>query len=436
MSLLAYNPGDYDIDLRYLKGLHKQDVINYKKARFPSNSDEIRVMMQNIVQGYISNMSNIYSAGVEYVGIDLEKYSKMLRRKARSMKEMEQFYNYQKMSILWTYLVNGEVNFMALDGSSFYIDYDIKGNINAVIVRTGRFLDDLGETQYHFKMWNNKKVYSKIEKEWGLISINSDWAEDDINPNYEVLPFTIIQNRFVVKPESSTLIDLENEAVSGDAFATMAMLYSLIVKLMISTDNQGPAIQSLMKELGVMNKGAILGENDQLTTMPQVSTDNHMNYKEYVQKILMFVGQVDGVDKQALFPDTKVESGVSRRLQMGMIDQKRNDKILDWEEFEDKHWELINSLDNSIPIPENYIFSPLPNMIDPTEQVDIDAKKWATTQSKYDGGVYSVKEYIKKGNPEADEKEVMERINELSGKSVLENNSRFERSNDQDDTNN
>jgi hypothetical protein len=128
---------------------------------------------------------------------------------------------------------------------------------------------------------------------------------------------------------------------------------------------------------------------------------------------MMQRAQIDGVDKQALFPDNKVESGVSRRLQMGMISQKREDRIVDWVEFEDEHWALINTLDSSISAPENYIYNPLPNMVDPTEQADIDAKEFDTLMKKYDEQVISVEQYVRKSNPDADDTEVNERINAI-----------------------
>ena len=93
MSILAYNPADYDKDLRYLIGEHYEDIVTYKGQRFPENAFVLKIMMQNLTKGYIENMSNIYPAGVDYVGVDPEKYSKMLRRKGKAMKEMERFYN-------------------------------------------------------------------------------------------------------------------------------------------------------------------------------------------------------------------------------------------------------------------------------------------------------------------------------------------------------
>jgi len=413
---LAYNPGDYDIDLRYLKGYHKQDIISYKKARFPSNSDEIRVMMQNLVKGYIGNMSNIYNAGVEYVGLDSEKFKKMLRRKSRAMKMMEKLYNFQNMCLLWTYLVDGEFYFMALDASNFYISYSDLGEIDATIVRTGSFLNDQNETLYHFKMWKNGVIYSQIAKEWGLIDASlSSWQLNNDHSTYTVLPFTTMKEESINIPIRSTLVDLENEAVSGDALALMSILKSLIVKIIISTDNYGPLIQSMINELGIMNMGAVIGERDKVAAMEQADTDNHMNYKEYVEKVIMFRGQIDGVDKQALFPKNVVESGVAKRMEMGNINQMRTDKIVEWKEFEDEHWLLMNRL-LVINMPTDYIFAPLPNMIDITEQADIDQKKWATIQSKWQGGVLTAEEYVRAGNPEADDATVKMLVADLSGR--------------------
>lgn len=407
---LAYDPSEYEQDLRYLLGYHKEDLISYKQRRFPANNNEIVPMMQDITKGYISNLSNIYSNKVIYSGItDNPKYKKMLKRKKTAMKELEKFYNMQDYSVLWTYKENNEIKFLALDASNFYIQHDNYGNIAYVIVRAGNFIDASGQKQFIFYKWENGTVTKAISESW--INFNSDDPEiewiADILPTYTVLPFTIMKNRFASKPIHSTLIDLENEAVAGDAFAIMAMLYSLIVKYVLISDGSGPAIQKMINDFGVATKIMQLGaQGDDAKAMSQVTTDNHMNYKDYVQRILMFRGQIDGVDKQALFPETKVESGASRRLQMGSIEAKRNDRIVEWEEFEDRHWELINQLDPTIPIPEDYIFEDLPSSIDPTEQPDIDRKEYDLLRDKYIDGVLTLERYIRESNENIDEKEI------------------------------
>jgi len=418
MSVLAYNPADYDKDLRYLIGEHYDDVVAYKKWRFPENAFVLEIMMQNVTKGYIENMSNIYPAGVVYSGIDADKYRKMLRRKQKAMKEMERFYNLQKMALLWTYLVNDELYFMALDGSNYYIDYDAVGDVEAVIVRTGRFLDDQGETKYHFKLWRDGTVYHTIADDWTYISSDAGgWKQDEDNPSYDVLPFTLIKDRFIVQPAHSTLIGLENEIMAGIAFMIFAIYLSMLKKFYVASDGDGPAIQKMIKSMGIGTQALHFGkQGDTAGILDTGGTENHVNYYDIQQRILMQRAQIDGVDKQALFPDNKVESGVSRRLQMGMISQKREDRIVDWEEFEDNHWVLINALSKgSIPEPEAYIFNPLPNQLDPTEQVEIDFKTFDMLKQKYEELVITAEDYVRGSNPDADEAEVQERVNAIQG---------------------
>lgn len=332
------------------------------------------------------------------------------------MKQIEKFYNYQEMSLMWTYLIDGELYFLALDASKFYISYSDVGEIDAIIVQSGSFLNSEKETLYHFKMWKNGTIYYQIAEDWGLISTDdAGWVVNEKNPTYDVLPFTIMQDDSVNMPSKSTLVDLENEAISGDSFTLMSILYSLIIKIVINTSNEGPMVQSLIDELGIINRGAVIDRDDVMSTMAQADTDNHMNYKAYVEKLIMFRGQTDGVDKYSLFPKDKIESGVAKRAEMGNINQMRSDRIVDWEEFEDQHWDLINFYDKKIGLPTDYIFAPLPNMIDITEQADIDQKEWATTQSKWQGGVLTAKQYVRKGNPEADDQEVDNLVNGLNG---------------------
>ena len=237
---------------------------------------------------------------------------------------------------------------------------------------------------------------------------------DEDNASYDVLPFTLIKDRFIVQPSHSTLIDLENEMMAGDAFTIYSFYLSMIKKFAIVSAGDGPAIQKMIQSMGIMSRAVHLGsQGDEVKMIDTAGTDNHINYKDITAKIMMQRAQIDGVDKQALFPDNKVESGVSRRLQMGMISQKREDRIVDWVEFEDEHWALINTLDSSISAPENYIYNPLPNMVDPTEQADIDAKEFDTLMKKYDEQVISVEQYVRKSNPDADDTEVNERINAI-----------------------
>lgn len=424
MSKLAYNPADYDKDLRYLIGLHYNDVVAYMASRFPKNAHAIRVVMQNIVQGYISNMSNIYTAGVEYVGVDSDKYGKMLRRKNRAMKQMEQFYNYQKMALLWTYLVKDEPYFMALDGSNYYVDYDSMGNVAAVLVRTGRFLDPQGEIKYHFKLWRDGAVYHATAKDWTYINTVPQatsalqdgnfggWVPDPVNERYTRLPFTLIKNPFVVQPDHSTLIELENEYVSGHGYMIMSALISLIAKFAIISNGDGPAIQKMVKDLGISTKAIHLGkQGDEVKMIQAISTDNHMNYTEIQQKIIMLRGQIDGVDKQALFPINQVQSGVAMRLQNGTIMQKREDRILEWEEFEDEHWDLVQELTKSrIKAPTDYNFAPLPNQFDPTELAEIEDKKFQTLQAKYNAGTITTEQFVRGANPDADDATVAELV--------------------------
>lgn len=429
------NPDNFIKDLDYLSGIHSKHLSEFIKKKFSKNANNMEPKKVDLTKLYIGNQSNIYSNEVNY-GVDIasEEFS-YLRQKKNEQSKLEKYLNLNKQALLWTYVRKNKLMFKALHCSEYYIDTDNFGELESVIIKTGSYYDELGVLQYKFLGYKDGKIYSKTAISWlflgemekgddGIEKLTNkikieNWFFDNTNPDeftYQILPFNLISYDNIITPARSDLIDLENMLSGGYSYGEMTILISFLKKFLVTSGMSQASFEEFAAKFGInFSLGLIPNESD-VKFLDTGTVDNQLNYQLFMSVILYFRANADGVDRYAIFPDVKVESGISRELQMKNIEQIRNMNIPIWENFEHKNFELIASIKNkggsqAFQVPTSVTYQKNITSSE-AENLERQIKEYDLNQKKYIDGVITKVELIMRSE-KISEEDAEKKINEV-----------------------
>lgn len=388
---MMYNPDDYAPDKCYLEGKNKVYLQQYMANRFKKNKDEMKIQPLKVTKSYINNMSNIYTKPPKYVGVDTLNPDLNIRKYILEMHRAEKFLNMNEVCAMWFYVKNGVMQYKALHPSEYCFFKNSDNENVGIIVISGykekarvheqnlgsSYLPNNPDIQFqsyivtdyvaNFKLFIKNKVY-ECEADSFNDAMSKDWTEKG---TYDVFPFTeFCKNDF---PYHSDLIDLENEIVAGDAYSIFTILVSLLKKFVLSGEMEAGEFNELVESFGIPTNLINIPEGGALTVADTGNVQNNIDYKAYMNNNLKFVGKGDGVDENGLFPDTKVQSGIAKRLDITNIIPVRDEKITEIYIFEQENWAKINEF-IKVGMPEDIIFAKI-NFIDPVEEIEIFNKR-------------------------------------------------------------
>lgn len=431
MSWLEYDPTMFAIDQRYLEGSHDNDLKRMVNYRFKSNAKNLKVLNPKLTRAYMRNKSNVYKYPVDYQGSfdDQSKTDDEIKRRLKvSRMSLERFVNLNGRALAWCYVKKmGSAIvpfFKALGPSRYYVRYDESGEmIKNVYVINGSFLKD-GKTLFKFMNWNvsDGKIYQKAMESWEdlgatppepLEGDNCGWF--DLKKSFKVLPFTEMRLNDSAAPLKSNMVDIENETVAADAYIRYGLVLSAIVKWMVASNSKVGLIDRMVDDFGdlsAMFKST--NSTDVIKAIEQPSTQNQLNYRDYIMDYLKMIAQNDGVDLVGMFPNIPFESGIARRQRFQNVIDVRQEMVSLFAEFEADDWGVINAI-TGISIPENIIFKPMPSQIDPVEEADLKLKDQNHLSNKFENRTITYEMFVRESNPDLPEEEIQNIISYWDG---------------------
>ena len=314
--------------------------------------------------------------------------------------------------------------FDALGPSRYYVRYDQTGQqILNVYIINGSFLKD-GKVLFKFFNWNStdRKIYMMPLESWDDLGkaepapLNGEptgWI--DTGKSFKVLPFTEMKINDSAAPQKSNMVDIENETVAGDAYMRYGMILSAIVKWMVASNAKTPLIDRMVDDFGdlaAMFKTS--NSTDVIKAIDQPSTQNQLNYRDYIMEYLKMVAQNDGVDLVGMFPNLPIESGVARRMRMGNVSDVRQEMISLFTEFEADDWPVINEI-TGIPLPDGVRYSPIPSQLDPIEEADLKLKNQQYLSGQFENRVITYEMFVKESNPDLTDEEINDIVQYWNG---------------------
>ena len=404
MFFLNYNPNEFDNDLRYLKGTHTDLLYADLSVKFKNNISKMGVKNVGLTETYTTNQSNIYSKKVKY-DVELD----YLEQRKNELAMLEKYGNCNLQALFWTYIKDGKLKSRALHASEFYFETDEYGNLKKVIVKSGSFFDSMGIKQNQFIAYDNetKMIYKKIATDWQFLTVVTEdnirtnelkidsWGLYDIdNPEestFEVLPFTLFSKKYVIKPELSPITLLENDFSAGFAYGDYTAKIAFLMKIMLKSNMNDGKFKDFADSFGFNSQIAKIDKDDDVHFLVPNTITNQIDYITLATNILVFRAACDGVDKNAILNDTKVESGYSRRLQMQNIESVRESNIIYWIDFERRNWEVISEL--GFEVPSEVIYEQF-NLLDKVEEADYKQKTFDLYEKMYQTGAISKSEFI------------------------------------------
>lgn len=432
MMFLVYNPDDFVKDLQYLSGIHSEHLLSFIKNKFSKNANNMEPKKVDLTKLYIGNQSNIYSNNVNYNVDIMQNEFKYLRQRKNELSKLEKYLNLNKQALLWTFIKEQKISFKALHCSEYYIDTDNFGIVETVIIKVGSFYDEMGTLQYKFLAFKNGKIYSKIALNWLMLGevekseagfdvitrkiIVENWLYDESNPDkftYKILPFNLISFDNIIIPYHSDLIDLENMLSAGYSYGEMTILISFLKKFLVSSNmNEGDFVK-FAEKFGINFSLGLISKESDVKFLDTGTVDNQLNYQLFMSVILYFRANADGVDRYAIFPDVKIESGISRELQMKNIEQIRNMNIPIWENFEYENFEVISSIKNeggsqAFQVPSSVEYQKNITSSE-TENLERQIKEYDLNQKKYQDRVITKVELIMRSE-NITEEEAMKKV--------------------------
>ncbi len=346
---LSYLPSNFEVDKRFLSSRQEEDLKNFISKRYMRNKDNMQVITNNVTKAFIRNGSNIYSKEVQYP--DWENKNWVKRRK-REINLLEKYFNLNKQALFWTYKKNDKPKFKALHASEYVVSVSAEDEIRFVIVRVGQFLKQTGkdssEIWYNFKMWKDGKVYKTQAEYWDTLpSSEQGWQQDDVNPNYKKLPFTLVSDGYA-KPSLSPLPVMEMILAGGASWGDISAQLTFLKQIYGITDLSKSEWKKLVDQIKLfsipdLGKSAD-GNSNTLNTLDLGDGKAQRDWQEFIKEPFKRLAYSEGVDINGLFSDIKVESGVARRLAMENIIAVRNSKIGLFEEFEERDQEVLIDL--------------------------------------------------------------------------------------------
>jgi len=457
MSQIAYNPAELEINRVYFERLHRDYLERYKNERFAKNATKMKIIMQDLVYGFITNISNAYSYGINYKGKQKngKTYPKWIRETIQEKIVWEQFFRLDRQSLLYTFLVDGEIKTKAYNAGRFYIDYDINGKPIRWVLRTGFSRKTTGSEDYtilyHFKKFEIesgvgtiKSFIAETDKNetqyqgWDKLPLwdSEEWKNEEleigiykITPTFNAKkpPFVLLGDN-ILQGEVSNLIDLENETVAGDAYAILGLILSVLYKIIVSGNFTNESEwNEFATNFGLQHNLAKVPQGANVNMLDLKDNTNAENYKKYFKGILRTLLQGDGGDPSAMFEDFKVESGVSRQLQMQNIEVVRARYTAIYLEKEWEWWGIVKDLKKSESIPEDITFNPLPIGSTKSEFIEIQRKEIENVKLAFNEGVITRQEKIDiiRDILKLDSK-TMEEIDKTAQKTMMITTKRFE----------
>lgn len=408
---LVYDPSKFEKDLRYLMGAHKTDIKTFIATKFKKNADSIEIKKLDLTKLYVNNQSNVYSNQVEY-DLDFEDFPYLKNRKWELFK-LEKYKNLNKQALLWTYLDRfGNIGFKALHASEFLISRDSYGQLDSVVIKVGSYYDNIGQIHYIFYGFKDGFIHRKEATSWAtlgeidekgkitdLIEINN-WellnakipdVELNLQKDYDVLPFNLVSEDNIIEPEFSDLIDIENMTAAAYGYAEMTIIISFLKKAMFMGSINAGDFKDFAEKFGINFDIAKFPANTDMKVLDMGTVQNQLDYQTFNNNFLYFRANADGVDRYAIFPDLKVESGISREIQMKNIEQIRNVNIVTWERFEFDNWQVITSLGFQAPEKVKYQEGITSSLI---EKVEKDMKLLEMFEKQFNLGIITKKELI------------------------------------------
>lgn len=406
---IPYNPTLFEIDLRYLKGRQAKDLKTFISKRYSRNKEHIKVINTNLTKTFIRNSSNIYKNKVLYPEWQDDK---MIIKRKNALSELEKYFNLNQQSLFWMFKISSKWNFKALHSSDYIASFDIMGNIEKVIVRTGTRLQQLSnnssEIWYSFKLWYEGHIYNCVAKDWQslpsiksneeTIDFNTSWVEDKIQPTFDYFPFTII-GIDVATPISSNLITVENITSAAYSWGEIAGQRNFLKQLVGKTMMTQGEWNELNKQMGLMSNIDLKlreGASDQpsLDVLDLGDAKAQLDYHAFISEALKQIAYSNGVDINGLFSDTKIESGTARLLAMQNIISVRNDNIRTWSEFEERNQDLMIKL-GIVPINSEVIYYPLPIGETELDKEMLEEKRQSNILNRFKNGTITRLEFIK-----------------------------------------
>lgn len=404
MFFLNYNPDEFADDLKYLNGTHTDLLYADLSVKFKNNIKKMGVKNIGLTETYITNQSNIYSKEVKY-DVELD----YLEQRRNEIALLEKYGNCNLQALFWTYIKDGKLKSRALHASEFYFETDEYGNLRKVIVKSGSRYDNAGIKQNLYIAYDNetKRIYKKVAIDWQQLTFVNDenirtnelkidtWELYDINnpeeSTFEVLPFTLFSKKYVIKPELSPIPMLENDFSGGFAYGDYTAKIAFLMKIMLKSNMNDGRFEEFAESFGFNSQIAKIDKDDDVNFLVPNSITNQVDYITLATNILVFRAACDGVDKNAILNDTKVESGYSRRLQMQNIESVRNSNIIYWKDFERRNWEVISAL--GFDVPSEVIYEQF-NLLDKVEEADYKQKTFDLYEKMYQTGAISKSEFI------------------------------------------
>lgn len=406
---IPYDPTSFEIDKRYLKGRQARDLKNFISKRYTRNKEHIKAINTNLVKTFIRNSSNIYKNKVLYPEWQDEK---MINKRKNALAELEKYYNLNQQALLWMFKINKKWNFKALHSSDYIASFDILGNIEKVIVRTGTRLQQLSnnssEVWYSFKMWVQGTIYNCIAKDWNslpsiisnktTLDYNTSWIIDNTQSTFDYFPFTII-GIDVATPISSSLITIENIVSGAFGWGEIAGQRNFLKQLVGKTMMTQAEWTKLNEQIGLMSNIDLKlreGASDQpsLDVLDLGDAKAQLDYYSFIKEALKQIAYSSGVDINGLYSDMKVESGTARLLAMQNIISVRNDNIRVWSEFEERNQELMINL-GIISNESSVEYFPLPIGETQLDKETLEEKRQANILNRFKNGTITRFEMIK-----------------------------------------
>jgi hypothetical protein len=362
---LPYDPTIFEKDYRYLKGSHISDILAYISKKYSKNKDYITPLVENTTMDFIRNSANIYKKGVNYTDWD---ESEWVERRISSLAELEAYKKLNRQAMQWTYIIDGEAYFKALQASMYIVLYGDDGKKQSVIVKTGEFLKSTGASSsdkwFYFSQWIDGKVYECTAQDWQSLPIltgqqevnakgysegttrrNTDWKEI---ADYNILPFTLI-GKDIAMPQLSVIPEYENVVSAGTAYGEIVAERNF-ANMIYGQNNMSEADWAkIIKGFGMMEYPNIPpsegGNNEQaLSSLNLGDGKTQQEWTDIITKGLSRLAHSLGANVNGLYGEVKIESGASRRLQMENIIDVRNETIVDFREFERRDQELLIAL--------------------------------------------------------------------------------------------
>lgn len=404
---LIYDPTKFEKDLRYLMGTHKSDIKTFIAAKFKKNKDSIEIKKLDLSKLYVNNQSNIYSNNVEY-DLSFEDFPYLENRKWELFK-LEKYKNLNKQALLWTYLDRfGNIGFKALHASEFLISRDSYGQVDSVIIKVGSHYDDIGQIHYIFFGFKNGFIHKKEATSWSTLGeLDEKGKQTDLllienwqllntkipeiySKDYETLPFNLVSEDNVIEPELSDLVDIENMTAAAYGYAEMTIIISFLKKAMFMGSINAGEFKDFADKFGINFDVAKFPTNTDMKVLDMGGVQNQLDYQTFNNNFLYFRANADGVDRYAIFPDLKVESGISREIQMKNIEQIRNVNIVTWKRFEFENWQTIKSLGFTAPEKVKYQEGITSSII---EKIEKDIKLFDYYEKQYISNIISKAEF-------------------------------------------